>query len=63
MYKPAISGVVTSISLFRQGLHAAGHETHIFVLDYEGYRDEEPYVFRLPALDLSEQLNVSIVLP
>ncbi len=62
-YKPAISGVVTSISLFRQGLHAAGHETHIFAPDYEGYRDEEPYVFRLPALDLSEQLNVSIVLP
>jgi glycosyltransferase involved in cell wall biosynthesis len=62
-YKPAISGVVTSISLFRQGLHAAGHETHIFAPDYEDDRDEEPYVFRLPALDLSEQLNVSIVLP
>ncbi len=62
-YKPAISGVVTSISLFRQGLHAAGHVTHIFAPDYEDYQDEEPYVFRLPALDLSEQLNVSLVLP
>jgi len=62
-YKPAISGVVTSISLFRQGLHAAGHETHIFAPEYENYREEEPYVFRLPALDLSEQLNISLVLP
>ena len=62
-YKPAISGVVTSISLFRQGLHAAGHQTHIFAPDYEDFGDDEPYVFRLPALDLSEQLNISIVLP
>jgi 1,2-diacylglycerol 3-alpha-glucosyltransferase len=62
-YKPAISGVVTSIALFRQGLQAAGHETHIFAPEYEGYEDEEPYVFRLPALDLTDQLNVSLVLP
>jgi len=62
-YKPAISGVVTSIALFRQGLHAAGHQAHIFAPEYEDYQDGEPYVFRLPALDLSDQLNVSIVLP
>jgi 1,2-diacylglycerol 3-alpha-glucosyltransferase len=62
-YKPAISGVVTSIDLFRQGLRAAGHEAHIFAPEYEAYIDEEAYVFRLPALDLTEQLNVSIVLP
>ena len=62
-YKPAISGVVTSISLFRQGLLDAGHETHIFGPEYQDYQDVEPYVFRLPALDLSEQLNVSLVLP
>jgi 1,2-diacylglycerol 3-alpha-glucosyltransferase len=62
-YKPAISGVVTSIALFRQGLRAAGHEAHIFAPEYEAYIDEEAYVFRLPALDLTEQLNVSIVLP
>ncbi|MEJ2011768.1 MAG: glycosyltransferase [Anaerolineales bacterium] len=62
-YKPAVSGVVTSIDLFRQGLWAAGHEAHIFAPEYEAYDDEEAYVFRLPALDLTEQLNVSIVLP
>jgi 1,2-diacylglycerol 3-alpha-glucosyltransferase len=49
-YKPAISGVVTSIALFRQGLQAAGYEIHIFAPEYEGYEDEEPYVFRLTDL-------------
>ena len=62
-YRPAISGVVTSIALFREGLRAVGHETHIFAPEYAGYQDDEPYVFRLPSLDLSDQLNVSIVLP
>jgi 1,2-diacylglycerol 3-alpha-glucosyltransferase len=62
-YKPAISGVVTSTALFREGLRAAGHEIHVFAPEYEDYQDEEPYIFRLPALDLSDQLNVSIVLP
>jgi len=62
-YKPAISGVVTSIALFRQGLMQAGHDTYIFAPEYEDYYDTEHYVFRLPALDLSDQLNVSLVLP
>ena len=62
-YKPAISGVVTSIALFRQGLMQAGHDTYIFAPEYEDYFDTEHYVFRLPALDLSDQLNVSLVLP
>jgi hypothetical protein len=28
-YKPTASGVVTSMSLFRQGLMDAGHKVHI----------------------------------
>jgi 1,2-diacylglycerol 3-alpha-glucosyltransferase len=62
-YKPSISGVVTSISLFRQGLINANHEVHIIAPRYEDYQDEEPYVFRFPALDLSDRLNISLVLP
>jgi len=62
-YKPTISGVVTSISLFRRGLINANHEVHIIAPQYEDYQDEEPYVFRFPALDLSERLNISLVLP
>lgn len=62
-YKPAISGVVTSIARFRKGLQAQGHEVHIFAPEYESFSDDEPYIFRFPALDLSEQLNVSLVVP
>ena len=62
-YKPTISGVVTSIALFRQGLIEAGHEVHIFAPEHEDSDDEEPYVFRLPALDLPGELDLSLALP
>ncbi len=62
-YKPTVSGVVTSIALFRQGLMSAGHEVHIIVPEYADYQDEEPYVFRFPALDMSERWNLSLVVP
>jgi len=62
-YKPTVSGVITSISLFRRGLIDANHEVHIIAPQYEKYEDEEPYVFRFPAIDLSDRFNVSLVLP
>jgi glycosyltransferase involved in cell wall biosynthesis len=62
-YKPAISGVVTSIARFKKGLQSLGHQVHIFAPEYENFVDSEPYIFRFPALDLSEQLNVSVVVP
>ena len=62
-YKPTVSGVVTSMSLFRQGLIAAGHEVHIIVPEYGDYEDEEPYVFRFPAIDLSEQVDMTLAMP
>ncbi|MEA1977410.1 MAG: glycosyltransferase [Chloroflexota bacterium] len=62
-YLPSISGVVNSIRLFRKGLIAAGHDVHVFAPEYEGYEDEEPYIFRFPAIDLSDQLELSIIVP
>jgi len=62
-YKPTVSGVVTSIALFRRGLIEAGHEVHIIAPEYTDFEDEEPYVFRFPALDLSEQVDISLVMP
>jgi len=62
-YKPSVSGVVTSIAMFRQGLIGSGHDVHIFAPEHAGYQDEEPYVFRFPALDLPERLDFSLVLP
>jgi 1,2-diacylglycerol 3-alpha-glucosyltransferase len=62
-YKPTISGVVTSIALFRRGLIEAGHDVHIIVPEYEDYQDEEPYIFRFTALDLPEWANLSLPIP
>ncbi len=62
-YLPTVSGVVNSIRLFRKGLIAAGHEVHVFAPEYEDFDDVEPYIFRFPALDLSDQIDISIVVP
>lgn len=62
-YKPVISGVVTSISLFRRGLMERGHEVFIFAPACRGYEDDEENVFRYPAIDLPETLNASLALP
>lgn len=62
-YKPAVSGVVTSITHFRQGLIEAGHEVHIIAPEYGDYQDEEPYIFRVPSIDLTSQLGISLPIP
>ncbi|MDH7486039.1 MAG: glycosyltransferase [Anaerolineae bacterium] len=62
-YKPVISGVVTSISLFRRGLMERGHEVFVFAPTCRGYEDDEEGIFRYPAIDLPESLNSSLALP
>ncbi len=62
-YKPTLSGVVTSIDLFRRGLINAGHDVHVVAPEYEDYQDEEPYIFRFPAMDLTNWVDASVVLP
>ncbi len=61
-YKPTISGVVTSISTFRQGLRAAGHEVYLIAPEYANYEDDEPYIFRFPAIDMPAQFDWSVPL-
>lgn len=63
-YKPIVSGVVTSIALFRKGLIEHGHDVHIFTTEAENFEDDEPYVYRLPALiDLTESYEFALALP
>jgi len=62
-YKPVVGGIVTSIDLFRRGLIDAGHEVHIVTPEYQDYEDVEPYVYRVPALDLPGGLSGSLPLP
>jgi glycosyltransferase involved in cell wall biosynthesis len=62
-YKPSISGVVTSLTTFRRGLIEAHQDVFIIAPDYENYVDDEPYIFRFPALDLPWQIDFSLALP
>jgi 1,2-diacylglycerol 3-alpha-glucosyltransferase len=62
-YKPSISGVVTSINLFRKGLLENGHEVSVIAPEYADYEDEEPYVFRVPAIDFSQRVDMTLALP
>ncbi len=62
-YKPTVSGVVTSISLFRRGLIEAGEEVHLIAPDYKNYTDSDPYIYRFPALDLNDTVNISLIMP
>ena len=63
-YKPMVSGVVTSISLFRKGLIARGHDVHVFTTEVSDYEDENPYIYRIPALiDLSASYEMALALP
>lgn len=62
-YKPSLSGVVTSISNFRKGLLEEGQEIHLMAPRYHGYQDDEAYIFRFPAINLTETANVSLAVP
>jgi glycosyltransferase involved in cell wall biosynthesis len=51
-YFPVMSGVVRSISTFRQAQEELGHTVFIFGQETSDYVDEEPYVFRYPSFNI-----------
>lgn len=51
-YKPNINGVVRSVSAFRDALSRMGHQVFIFSQDAPNFEDQEPYIFRYPALNI-----------
>jgi glycosyltransferase involved in cell wall biosynthesis len=62
-YKPITSGVVRTISLFTRGLREMGHQVYIFAPAYRDWTDEEPDIFRFPAVNLSRQIYFPIAIP
>jgi 1,2-diacylglycerol 3-alpha-glucosyltransferase len=62
-YRPTISGVVTSINLFRSGLIDKGHEVSVIAPEYAGFKDDEPYIFRVPAIDFSRYIDMTLAIP
>jgi len=62
-YHPFISGVVRSISTFRQGLVELGHNVFIFAQYASDHQDSEPFIFRYPAIDLPIAQNFALAIP
>lgn len=62
-YQPVISGVVRSISTFRQALTELGHNVFIFAQDASDYTDTEPFIFRYPTIELPLAANFPLAIP
>jgi glycosyltransferase involved in cell wall biosynthesis len=62
-YKPYTSGVVTSISNFKEELIRLGHEIHIFAPSYPNYEDVEENVYRYYSLPSPTNPDYTLALP
>jgi len=62
-YYPVVSGVVRSVSVFRQALTDLGHNVFIFSQHASDYEDEEPFIFRYPAFELPIHNNFPVTIP
>jgi glycosyltransferase involved in cell wall biosynthesis len=51
-YHPTISGVVRSVSSYREALSQLGHNVFVFTQDAGDYVDTEPFVFRYLSLNI-----------
>jgi len=51
-YRPTMSGVVRSIDTFRKEFSDMGHNVFIFAQKAHDYEDEEPFIFRYPAVEV-----------
>lgn len=62
-YFPIVSGVVRSVSAFRKELSDLGHNVFIFAQDAPDYEDEEPFIFRYPAVRLGLPHEIPATIP
>ncbi|MDD3364203.1 MAG: glycosyltransferase family 4 protein, partial [Syntrophomonas sp.] len=62
-YKPYTSGVVTSISNFKEELTRLGHEIHIFAPGYPNYDEIEENVYRYFSLPSLSNPDFTLAIP
>ncbi|MEA1959952.1 MAG: glycosyltransferase family 4 protein [Bacillota bacterium] len=62
-YKPYTSGVVTSISTFKEELTRMGHEVHIFAPSYPNYDEEEENVYRFYSVPSPTNPDYTLAIP
>ena len=58
-----VSGVVRSISAFRQLLIELGHLVFIFAQHTDDYEDTKPFIARYPARDLPATHEFPLAIP
>lgn len=62
-YKPYTSGVVTSISTFKEELTRLGHEIHIFAPSYPNYSEVEENVYRYFSIPSPTNHDYTLAIP
>lgn len=62
-YFPVMSGVVRSVSTFRQALAGMGHNVFVFAQEAPEFEDTEPFIFRYPSVDLGLPGDVPAIIP
>ena len=62
-YQPLVNGVVGAVSLLRKGFMELGHEVFIFAPKFDDYVDEEPGIYRYPAVDLTREVKYPVAIP
>ncbi len=63
-YKPYVGGIEKSIALFTNYLRQAGHRVKIVAPDAgRGYAEEDPEIFRVPAIQNFNNSNMPLVIP
>ena len=54
VYKPFMSGITNFVSQHKRALEALGHKVFVFTLGHLDHEDEELYVYRSPAIPVTE---------
>jgi 1,2-diacylglycerol 3-alpha-glucosyltransferase len=62
-YLPVVNGVVRSVDTFRQELSRLGHNVFIFAQQDNDYEDDNPFIYRYPALSLPLSTSVPAAIP
>jgi 1,2-diacylglycerol 3-alpha-glucosyltransferase len=62
-YHPVVNGIVRSVSAFRGALTELGHNVFIFAQGSSDYVDDDPFIFRYPAIELPVANKLPVAIP
>jgi glycosyltransferase involved in cell wall biosynthesis len=62
-FRPFVGGVTRSIETFMREFENKGHDVHVFAPRFEGYKEDEKTVYRVPAIPRFNHTDFSLPLP